>query len=140
MKRVQPFRPFLPLTIFLVFVVSAAAIAGELAGSEWRPTQLASSAMPSQSKLFVQFKVDGKLTGHGGCNRFFGQYKITANDITIGPVGATRMACPKPVMDMELAFFAALESAKTYRRDKANLVLIDATGKEQLSLIQTDRD
>jgi putative lipoprotein len=140
MTQDQPFWPFLSLTFFLMIAVSVAAIAGELAGSEWRPTRIGSSNPPSKSKLFVQFKGDGKLTGHGGCNRFFGQYKISGNEITIGPVGATRMACLRPVIDLEMALFTALESAKTYRKDKTNLVLMDATGKEQLRLIQTDRD
>jgi putative lipoprotein len=140
MKRVQPFWPFLPVTIFLMLAASVSASAEELSGSEWRPTQLAASALPSQSKLFVQFKGDGKLAGHGGCNRFFGQYKISGNEISISPIGSTRMACPEPVLDLEMAFFAALESAKTYRRDKINLVLFDEAGKEQARLIQTDRD
>jgi hypothetical protein len=37
-------------------------------------------------------------------------------------------------------FFAALEWAKSFRRDKTNLVLFDATGKQQARLIQTDWD
>jgi heat shock protein HslJ len=43
-------------------------------------------------------------------------------------------------MALEMAFFSALERAKSFRRDKTKLVLFDASGKEQASLIQTDWD
>jgi heat shock protein HslJ len=98
------------------------------------------SAVSPEARLFVQFKSAGRLAGHGGCNRFFGQYKISGNEISIGPVGATRMACAEPVIAREMAFFSALERAKSFRRDKTKPVLFDASGKEQASLIQTDWD
>ncbi len=110
----------------------------ELVGSEWRPTQIGSSTVSSRSKLLLRFDDGGKLSGYGGCNRFFGQYTISGNKIRIGPVGSTRMACPKPVMDMETALFAALETAKMFLRSKTNLVLLDADREEQARLIQTD--
>ena len=140
MKVMPPISIRLVTCILMVLGASTFALAAELAGSEWRPTQIGSSAVLEQSKLFVHFKGDGKLAGHGGCNRFFGEYEISGNKIKIGPVGSTRMACPQPVMDLEMAFFTALETAKTFRRDKAGLMLFDAKGKEQVELIQTDWD
>ena len=77
--------------------------------------------------MFVQFKDAGKLAGHSGCNRFFGQYKISGNDINIGPIDSTRMACAESVMALEMAFLSALEGAKSFRRDKAKLMLFDAS-------------
>jgi heat shock protein HslJ len=124
----------------MVLAAPPFAFAAELAGSQWRPARIGASVVLEHSKLFVQFKDDGTLAGHGGCNRFFGQYEISGNQIRIGPVGATRMGCPQPVMDRERAFLAALETAKTFRSDTAGLVLFDARGNEQLTLIDTDRD
>ncbi len=127
------------LTCTLVMLAApTSAVGEELAGSEWHPTRIGSSAVSPPSKLSIQFKGGGKLTGHGGCNRFFGQYKITADKIEIGPVGATRMTCPEPITNLEFAFFAVLESVKKFHRDKSNLLLLDDTGKEQARLIQAD--
>ncbi len=127
-------------TIFVMLAASSSASAEGLAGSEWRPNQIGSNTVPPHTEQFILFKGDGKLAGHGGCNRFFGQYKISGNEIKMGPVGSTRMACAKPVMDLEIVFFTILETAKTFRRDKASLVLFGAGGKEQVRLAQTDRD
>ena len=128
------------LAALILISPSAPACAVNLAGSEWRPSRIGTSAISPEARLFVQFKSAGQLAGHGGCNRFFGQYKISGNAISIGPVGATRMACAEPLMTLEMAFFSGLEGAKTFRRDKTKLVLFDASGKELASLIQTDWD
>lgn len=113
-----------------MLAVNSSASAEGLVGSEWRPSQIGSNTAPPHTEQFIQFKGDGKLAGHGGCNRFFGQYKISGNEIKMGPVGAIRMACAKPVMDLVIVFFTILETANTFRRDKASLVLFGADGKE----------
>jgi heat shock protein HslJ len=134
------FTPIFLLTVFILMLPSALHSAANLAGSEWRPSRIGTLAVPPEASLFVQFKSAGKLAGHGGCNRFFGQYKIAGNEISIGPIASTRMACAEPITTLETAFFSALEGAKTFRRDKTKLVLFNASGQEQASLIQTDWD
>src|SRR5262249_24559097 len=106
-RRIR-FTPIFLLEAFILIFPSALHAAVNLAGSEWRPSRIGTSAVSSGARLFVQFKSAGQLAGHGGCNRFFGQYKISGNEISIGPVGATRMACAEPVMVLEMAFFSAL--------------------------------
>ena len=138
MKVVLLFWKSLLTCTLVMLAAPTSAVGEELVGSEWHLIRIGSSAVSPPSKLSIQFKGGGKLTGHGGCNRFFGQYKITADKIEIGPVGATRMTCPGPIMNLEIAFFAVLETAKTFHRDKTNLLLLDETGKEQARLIQAD--
>lgn len=133
-----PFFNRLVAVTFVMLTACASTTSVELVGSGWRPTQIGSSAVSSRSNLFVQFKGDDKLSGYGGCNSFFAQYTISGNEIRIGPVGATRMACPKPIMDMEMALFVVLETAKMFRRNDTSLVLLDANRKVQARLIQTD--
>jgi len=119
---------------------ATAAGAAELAGSEWRPVRIGASDLAADTKAFVQFRSGGELVGQGGCNRFFGRYKIEGETIEIGPIGATRMACPEPVMAEEASFLAALEAARTWTRDRTSLVLFDAEKHEQARLQQTDAD
>jgi heat shock protein HslJ len=113
MKVVLRFCQRLLTTVFVLLAASTSVSAEELAGSEWRPSQIGTSAVPPYAEQFIQFKVDSKLAGHGGCNRFFGQYKISGNEIEMAPVGATRMACAKPIMDLEIVFFTVPGTALT---------------------------
>lgn len=60
--------------------------------------------------------------GFGGCNRFFGSYQSSGDTLELGPLGATRMACPEG-MDREQELFRALESVNRYEiRDSALLL------------------
>lgn len=121
-------------------LAGGAALACGLAGSEWRPAQIGETAAPENTAIFVRFEADGRLTGHAGCNRFFGSYELTGDRIAIGPLGATRMACPGAVMDLEMAFLEALETADGFVRDGTRLVLADEQGNTRATLIQTDWD
>jgi len=131
---------YLAATLIVTFAAIGTAIGAELRGSEWRPIQVGSSRVPSDTNIFVQFTGDGQLAGHGGCNRFFGSYKINGNAIEIGPVGATRMACPESIMNLEMALFIALEAVKTFERNGAQLVLRDGGGADLARFQQTDSD
>ena len=130
----------LPLCLAALLATAASARAEDLAGSEWRPSQIGSAAVAPDANVFVQFKSGGELAGHGGCNRFFGRYKIAGDAIEIGSLGATRMACPEPAMGLEARFLAALEAARTWHRDRTSLILLDAEQHEQARLQQTDAD
>jgi heat shock protein HslJ len=105
--------------------VLADGLADGLAGSEWRPVQLGEQVVEDTANVFVRFEAEGRVAGHGGCNRFFGSYQITDGQISFGPLGATRMACPEPVMNLETALFQALEQARGFSRDGARLVFTD---------------
>ena len=114
--------------------------ASQLQGSEWKPLRIGDDAVPEESSAFVQFQSKGRLIGHSGCNRMFAEYESRDGQIFIGPVAATRMACADSVMAREAALAAALENARTYRRDGIQLVLFDSMGQPILELRQTDWD
>ena len=88
----------------------------------------------------MRFEEGGRLSGHAGCNRFFGAFEITGDRIAVGPLGATRMACPGPVMELERVFLHALETASGFARDGTRLVFTDTQGNTSATFIQTDRD
>ncbi|MBP7242379.1 META domain-containing protein [Amaricoccus sp.] len=122
-----------------VLPVAAAAQQG-LAGSEWRPLTIAGQPFPEGVEAIVQFGADGRLTGRGGCNRFTGAYSVDGETLTVGPVAATRMACPEPAMSAEAALFAAFEAVATFSRDGADLNFLDADGVPVAAFAQTDWD
>lgn len=130
----------LVLALALAALPMAAAAQQGLAGSEWRPLTVAGQPFPEGVEAFVQFGADGRLTGLGGCNRFSGSYSIDGDNLTIGPVAATRMACPEPAMAAEAALFAAFDAAASFSRDEADLNLLDADGVPVAAFARTDRD
>ena len=133
-------RAIFAVALALILCAPHSTAAGGLAGSEWRPLDIAGVEVPANAGLFVQFGGAGKLQGHGGCNRFLGTYEVSAAQIEIGPIGATRMACAAAVMEQEFRFLQALSDAKRFQRDRIDLLLTDAEGMPLARLIQTDAD
>jgi heat shock protein HslJ len=58
---------------------------------------------------------DGRVVGHGGCNRFFGGYKLDGDGLRFSALGSTKMACPGDIDRLEQAFFNALGSARRFK-------------------------
>ncbi|MGH8223095.1 MAG: META domain-containing protein [Woeseiaceae bacterium] len=99
-------------------------------GVDWRPVTVDGEAVPGNSTLLLRFERDGRLNGHGGCNGFFGTYKLGASGIEIGPLGATKMSCPEPLMSLERRFFDVLERTRRLLVEGDRLVLRDAEDGE----------
>lgn len=47
----------------------------------------------------VGFPMPGQVAGQAPCNRWFASWSGTAGNMAIGPVAATRMACPELAME-----------------------------------------
>ena len=82
--------------LVLAVGTAGASLGVDLAGSEWRPSFMSAAELPAGIKMQVEFQSDGRITGSGGCNRFFGGYTISGNHIKIGPLASTRKGCPGP--------------------------------------------
>ncbi|PWB55222.1 MAG: hypothetical protein C3F13_04730 [Anaerolineales bacterium] len=94
----------------------------DLSGTSWESTgynngKQAVTGPLQGTTLTADFGKDGTLSGNSGCNTFSGGYKVNGNQITIGPLASTMMACSDPagVMDQEAQYLAALQSAATYQ-------------------------
>lgn len=119
-------------------VASAAA----LAGSEWRPVEIAGAPVDGAVEAFLQFRVEDRASGSSGCNRFTGSFAADpdAGSLAFGPLATTRMLCPEPQMAFEARFLDALTRVRGYRRDGVDLVLSDAAGNVVMRMAQTDAD
>jgi heat shock protein HslJ len=92
-----------------------ATAAGSLVGPTWRATSINGQPVLSGTTITAEFSSEDRVAGTSGCNRYFGGAKAEAGRITLGPFGATRMACsPDAVMAQEGDYFATLEAAKSY--------------------------
>ncbi len=99
-----------------------------LTGISWRPILVGDEAIPEDSGIFVSFEVDGGIKGSGGCNNFFGSLVQTESGIEIGPLGATRMACPQAIMSREMAFLEALQKTRGFQANNDSMRLLDDEG------------
>ena len=96
-----------------------------LTAQAWRITEIDGAPALAGVPLALRFDPDGKITGQGGCNRFFAGFALTGEGMGIGPVGATRMACARPIMDQEARVFAALDRVTRFdMTDAGGLVLL----------------
>ena len=138
LASVENFRVAMLSAFFLALAMPAQA-AG-LAGSEWRPVRIGDTEIPKDADIFIRFGAEGKLKGHGGCNGFFGSYKISNDGLEIGPIGTTHMACPDPIIDRELAFTKRLQAAKSFKRERIKLELLDEGGDVIMELAQRYAD
>ena len=67
---------------------------------------------------------ESRVTGHAGCNRFFGSFESSGDRLGFSALGSTRMACPESMQD-EQAFFAALSKTTRYAIDRRILTLLE---------------
>ncbi|MDH4047369.1 MAG: META domain-containing protein [Gammaproteobacteria bacterium] len=136
MSKVIAFGFFLLFLAAIAFVslkgmrpVAELSASNEITGISWQPLSIGGDPIAVGSAMRLQFGLDGKLTGHSGCNGFSGDYSRDAESVEIGPLGATRMACPDRETTLENRFFDALQRTVTAESRAGRLILSDADGK-----------
>lgn len=137
MNRIIGFTFFLLLLAAVAFItlkdmkpIADSNADTPITGTDWRPVSIGDQVVAGDTRLHLRFEVDGKLNGNGGCNSFFGNYTLSESGIDISPIGATRMACPEPQMELEGKFFLLLEKAKKIESRANRLILSDDAGVE----------
>jgi heat shock protein HslJ len=68
---------------------------------------------------------DGRIrgSGHAGCNRWTASATIRQHVVDFSAIATTKMFCDERRMTMERAFLRALQSARRWRIDGAQLIL-----------------
>ena len=88
-------------------------LVNELTDTEWGLEEIDGRGVVDNVQSTLRFETHDRITGWGGCNRYFTGFRSTGNGIKLGPIGSTRRICPPVVMDQEDRFFQALEKART---------------------------
>ena len=90
-----------------------------LENTDWRLVEIRGKeilAMPGKMVPYLRLISDeGRVVGHGGCNRFFGGYKAEGDHLRFSALGSTKMACPGDTGDLEAALFNALGSVERFK-------------------------
>ncbi|VWX59814.1 Heat shock protein HslJ [Burkholderiales bacterium 8X] len=115
-------------------------------GPVWQLEQLGNELIePSNDpRENAQISFDGnsgRVSGTGGCNRVSGTYQRMGSSLKLGQLGATRMACANPAVNInETQFFAALQQTASYRlQNRSRLVLLDGSGRTVATLAASVR-
>lgn len=82
------------------------------------------------TQISVAFRGDGTLTGTAGCNSYSADYEIDKDQLVIGALARTEMACANPdgVMTQETDYLKALNRAAGFTTTLTSLELLDGDG------------
>ncbi len=103
----------------------------ELNGSAWRQVGDGDESL----RPTLSFSSETRAAGFAGCNRWFAEIDRTGGGVKFGAVGATRMMCPPPQMDIEQGFLERLSQTVSAHIDGRQLVLL---GDEAAELARFD--
>jgi heat shock protein HslJ/membrane-bound inhibitor of C-type lysozyme len=92
----------------------------------WRFEDLGGQGVPDGPPATLRLDTQGGATGSGGCNRFTGTYRLTAEGLTFGPLAGTRMACAPAAMDLETRVFDALSRTDRFGIDDTGALILYA--------------
>lgn len=103
-------------------------LAARIYGRTWIAEEVAGQPVPGGLEPSLTVAPDGKVSGHAGCNGYFGSVIISGEAMSFGNLGSTRKACTEPTMGQEDRLLNALDSTRGYRLQGDDLVLLDGTG------------
>ena len=86
----------------------------------------------TDTQVFISFTNDGKISGSGGCNRYFGGWGFlegTQDTIRIWRTGSTRMACKDAVMTQEYGYLEELSRVSSFAIEGRELRLYFNEGR-----------
>lgn len=141
MKKYLPIFITLGL-IFLVLIVLTyrkPAKKDILDGSIWRVERLESTPMLDFSTLTLRFH-NHKISGSSECNRFYGTYEISAEEIMIEVLERTEENCMEPgIIQQDEVFIAHLINAARFSFSGNDLKLLTSDGQELVDLLLMDK-
>lgn len=98
--------------------------------SNWRVEHIFKNSqevvIPAEHDVTLAFLKDSKIAGETGCNRFFGDFKISENNLELSNIASTRMMCPD--IQFENSFLEVIKSAASYNVNEDKLTLKDSSG------------
>ena len=122
------------LSLFALTACDPSDSAGQL--SELNDTSWKVVGIPQRVTASMSFGTDGRVTGSSGCNRFFGTYETSGQEIKIRNIGGTRKICPKVEMSVEREL---LESLAIVNRWQGTAEEIELSGPVNSTTVRLKR-
>lgn len=100
-------------------------------GAEWIVEDLAGAGIIDRSRITVEFFDENRFAGRASCNRYGGQYELTAEGVSFDYMQATKMACAPALMNQEDRFLELMSKVKLAAIGRnGELVLTTSEGEE----------
>ena len=88
--------------------------------------------------LTVRFSKEGRISGFSGCNTYTGQYDVTDDILSVGPLASTRKACLSPALQtQEQTYLQDLQAVRSFSVAGTQLILITQAGKRLVFVVPT---
>lgn len=115
---------------------AADAATATLANTYWKLLALQGRNVPrTTQEAHIILQSQGRLVGSSSCNRLMGSWEQKGEQLKLGRVAATRMACQGDAATIEAGLLKALEQTARWRINGERLELLDAKG-QVLALLQ----
>ena len=119
-------------SLIVAVVAMIAGSAGWAAGAglegKWRLASLPGVVSFEASKTELIFIAEDRAAMTVGCNRMSGTVRRDGDALIFGPIMATKMLCPPPLMDLEMRFQKAIAATRAFKIEGGAMHLLDATG------------
>ena len=116
-----------------------ATLAAQTVYTVWRVVQARTEPLLDKRRARLDFRPDGRLLGHTSCNTMNGSFTLKGDQLTVGKIATTRMACAPLQLEQEDRILTALEVAATARvRSDGLLELRDNEGRGVLRAVRAD--
>jgi heat shock protein HslJ len=106
----------------------------DLANKEWKLEFLRQKKVEvgiEKQVPTLEFDMNGKVKGFGGCNNFFGSFTLDGRIIKIGEIGSTRKHC-EGEMELENSYFEVLGIEARALFSEGKLVLTGDAGNQMI--------
>ncbi len=114
----------------VLYKVNNSSLENQLVKTKWLLEDLAGKGVIDNVQTTLEFGLDNRLFGNGGCNGYFTSYKFNEHSFNIKAIASTFKMCPPSVMNQETKFFEALTKAKSVRLE-GNFLFIEVEGFDQ---------
>lgn len=102
-----------------------------LENSEWLLTTFiqgdVAMSLLAGSEITALF-AGGQVSGNAGCNDYMAEVKVDGGRLAVGPLGMTKKLCEEGLMQQEMAYAQALQSARSYQISGNSLEVVHAGG------------
>ncbi|WP_417515729.1 META domain-containing protein [Marinobacter sp.] len=106
-------------------------------GAEWVVEDLAGAGIIDSSRMTVEFLDDNRLAGRASCNRYGGQYELTAEGVSFDNLFATRMACAPALMNQENRFLELMAKVKRAAIGRNGQLILTTSAGEEITAFQS---
>jgi len=110
----------------------------EVLAGTWRVLMIGEDSVPVDRAPNLTFEPEGRVSGHGGCNRFFGSVQYGEATLRFGPLGGTRMSCGEAIDGREYKLMQALERVRRWSFAADGALLLETV--EGMTALRLRRD